>query len=83
MENAKLDEVYAEMRKYIEALGYDCAGFELTSENDMNILRAYVDMIASGCTRRNIMLTMARLHCLTISETHMLQTGKLVASLNI
>lgn len=44
MENAKLDEVYAEMRKYIEALGYDCAGFELTSENDMNILRAYVDM---------------------------------------
>lgn len=44
MENSKLDEVYAGMRKYIEALGYDCAGFELTSENDMNILRAYVDM---------------------------------------
>lgn len=44
MDNARLNEIYDEMRKCIELEGYNCAGFELVSECGMNILRAYIDM---------------------------------------
>lgn len=39
----KLDMVFEGLREIIEALGYKYVGSELVAENDMRILRTYVD----------------------------------------
>lgn len=44
MEKIKLSNIYSVLRERIELLGYDCIGFENVTEDEMKILRVYVDM---------------------------------------
>ena len=44
MEKIKLSEIYSALREQIELLGYDCVGFENVTEDEMKILRVYVDL---------------------------------------
>lgn len=44
MNQMKYKEIYSEVCARVEALGYDCAGFETISENGMNIVRVYLEM---------------------------------------
>lgn len=44
MEKIKLSDIYSALRERIELLGYDCVGFENVTEDEMKILRVYVDL---------------------------------------
>ncbi|MDY9920602.1 MAG: ribosome maturation factor RimP [Synergistota bacterium] len=44
MEKIKLSDIYSGLRERIESLGYDCVGFENVTEDEMKILRVYVDL---------------------------------------
>ena len=44
MEKFSLNDIYSGLRERIESLGYDCVGFENVTEDEMKILRIYVDL---------------------------------------
>ena len=44
MNQEKYNEIYRAVCARVEALGYECAGFEAVSENGMNIVRVYLEM---------------------------------------
>lgn len=44
MDKPKLCEIYSSLRERVESMGYDCVGFELVTEDGMDILRVYADM---------------------------------------
>ena len=44
MNQEKYNEIYRAVCARVEALGYECAGFEAVSENGMNIVRIYLEM---------------------------------------
>lgn len=44
MEKVKSGDLYCRLRERIELLGYDCVGFENVTEDEMKILRIYVDL---------------------------------------
>ena len=44
MLNDALNKIFADLKDRIDALGYDCIGLELTTDNGMNILTAYLDI---------------------------------------
>ena len=44
MNQEKYKEIYREICARVEALGYECAGFETVSENGANIVRVYLEM---------------------------------------
>ena len=44
MNQEKYNEIYRAVCARVEALGYECAGFETVSENGMNIVRVYLEM---------------------------------------
>lgn len=44
MNQEKYNEIYRAVSAKVEALGYECAGFETVSENGMNIVRVYLEM---------------------------------------
>ena len=44
MDKAKMEEVFDAMRAKVEALGYDCVGFEFAGEGGEETLRVYADM---------------------------------------
>ena len=44
MEKFSLNDIYSGLRERIESLGYDCVGLENVTEDEMKILRIYVDL---------------------------------------
>lgn len=44
MDRERYAEINGALRERTEALGYECAGFEVVSENGMDILRLYLEM---------------------------------------
>ncbi len=44
MNQEKYNEIYRAVSAKVEALGYECAGFETVSESGMNIVRVYLEM---------------------------------------
>lgn len=44
MNQEKYNEIYRAVGARVEALGYECAGFEAVTENGMNIVRVYLEM---------------------------------------
>ncbi|WP_158096013.1 ribosome maturation factor RimP [Cloacibacillus sp. An23] len=44
MNQEKYNEIHRAICGRVEALGYECAGFEAVSENGMNVVRVYLEM---------------------------------------
>ena len=44
MDKAKTEEIFSALRAQVEALGYDCVGFEFAAEGGEETLRVYADM---------------------------------------
>lgn len=44
MDRGKYGEIHSALYRHVEALGYECAGFELVSEAGVDILRLYLEM---------------------------------------
>lgn len=44
MKPEKYKEIYSAVYQRVEALGYECAGFEVTAEDGVNIVRVYLEM---------------------------------------
>ncbi|HAJ93885.1 MAG TPA: ribosome assembly cofactor RimP [Synergistaceae bacterium] len=44
VDKIRLSDIYCGLRERIESLGYDCVGFENVTEDEMKILRVYVDL---------------------------------------
>ncbi|MDO5562310.1 MAG: ribosome maturation factor RimP [Synergistaceae bacterium] len=42
--NEALNKIFADLKEQINDLGYDCIGLELTTDNGMNVLTAYLDI---------------------------------------